>query len=300
MELIMHTSVARRHLEERKQDLSFRRIERMWRRIDDMRRLMDKRASALQAIASVSALIAGFEMVVLVETSFEALDVDQVALTTFAFFSTVVVTLNVLTTITASLLMIRILNFDEKKAVLHQQPVGFSRYWELRCVTEWKLCIRLFLWGFPCFFISLGLMAWMRFHPLIAAPVAVTCVSVAGIIVLLVSTGHNKGVPGFVGSSNMETAETAEAAALPTAQRNPGAEPHVAALGAAAPATHHQHQPSLSATDVEAALAIEAAAHDGKAVSEHLPELGDEYRAYVERGGAEAGHDSWAGSFTHG
>jgi hypothetical protein len=176
-------------------------------------------------------------------------------------------------------------------------------------VTEWKLCIRLFLWGFPNFFVSLGLMAWMRFHAVIAAPVAITCVSVAGLVVLLVSTGHNKGVPGFVGSSNMETADVASkqqqlqqlAAAAgqhSTARYSEAvARAAVAAAGpGAAQATSLSHHNDLSASDVEAARAIDSASHDGKRVTEHLPELGDEYRGYVEHGGE---HDSWAGPYAH-
>jgi hypothetical protein len=202
MELFVHASEAQRHYIARQQDLNFRRIERMWRRVDDTRRLVDKKTIQLQALASLSALTAGFEMVVLVETNLDPKLSNEVLLTLYAASTAATVGLMLLVTAASSLLLVRILNFDEKRAVLHQHQVDFATFWESRCATEWKVCMSLFLWGFPMFFLSLGLMSWLRFSQSLAAAVVTSVVAFLAMVTLRMCTGHHFGVTGFIGASN--------------------------------------------------------------------------------------------------
>lgn len=74
----------------RKQDLRHREIEIAWRTIDDARRLVDKKTQQLEAVLTLSALIAGFSMVVLVESQFDQ-GITNWLLGPFAFSTAAVV-----------------------------------------------------------------------------------------------------------------------------------------------------------------------------------------------------------------
>ena len=75
----------------RNEDLTQRRFENIYRLVDDSRRLVDKKASQLQAIASLSALIAGFAMVVLVESNFTPENLSEWTVFCFATCTALVV-----------------------------------------------------------------------------------------------------------------------------------------------------------------------------------------------------------------
>jgi len=197
MELIFHTSEARRKHAEREQDLAFRALERMWRRIDDTRRLVDKKAQALVAVANLAALVGGFEMVVLIETQFAIPSSNPVALAFFALFSSVAIGAMVIAVATALLLLVRILHFDAVRSVTFDAKLTFARYWQLRCMDEWWLCLLSFFVGLPFFLASLAVMSWLRFGPTMAAPIIVTCVSVISLGVLVRLCGRFRGAPGF-------------------------------------------------------------------------------------------------------
>lgn len=91
MDFLLNVSEARRSYAQRQQDLNFRRLERLHLRIDDVRRLVDKRTEQLKAISGLAALIAGFEMVVLVESNFDPDGVPDGLLVAFGFTTAVVV-----------------------------------------------------------------------------------------------------------------------------------------------------------------------------------------------------------------
>mmetsp|Transcript_8245 Transcript_8245/g.17581 ORF Transcript_8245/g.17581 Transcript_8245/m.17581 type:complete len:261 (-) Transcript_8245:141-923(-) len=163
----------------REEDMKQRALENERHAIDDARRSVDEKAQQLQVLANQSALIAGFSMVVLVESSIPE-DIDGVILTLFGGFTACVIALMLVSTLNATYVLVAILRYD-----CVNREVPFDVFWRKRCEPDWKLALRTFSYGIPLFMITVSLVAWVSFwnhKSVFYSASVVTAISVMGLV----------------------------------------------------------------------------------------------------------------------
>jgi hypothetical protein len=132
-----------------------------------------------------------FFKVVLAETTIPD-DIDPLLLTFFGITSTLVVSLMLISTLTATYNVCAILKYDSVR-----REVTFSDFWFKYCESDWRLTIRCFTLGVPLFMIDLALLGWVVFwkHGVArySASIPVTFVSVFTVIVHLIHTYRKWG-----------------------------------------------------------------------------------------------------------
>jgi len=172
----------------REEDMKQRALDNERRAIDDARRLVDEKTNQLEVLANQSALIGGFSMVVLAETTIPP-DVNPMILTFFGISSTAVVSLMLISTLTATYALCGILKYDTI-----QREIPFSDFWLKYCENDWRVTLRCFSLGVPLFLISLSLVGWTVFWKNEAArypaSISVTCISAFTIFLHLVHTNR--------------------------------------------------------------------------------------------------------------
>lgn len=153
-------------------------------------RLVEEKTQQLKAISNLSALIAGFAMVSLVELDIPA-DISPVLLILFGVATALVVCTMVLTMLTSSMLLVYILNYRR----VTDQP--FKNVWAQKCESDWRLSFGLFKMGVPCFLISLSCIAWIKFTSnhswadlTVSICVTVVCVVSLGFWIVYVKTKY--------------------------------------------------------------------------------------------------------------
>jgi len=161
------------------QKLSTWRAEDNERRlIDNTRRLVDEKTQQLTAISHLSALVAGFSMVVLVELMIPE-NTHAVVQILYAVSTALSVCLNIASMFSCVLMLVGVLKYDSVK-----RTQGFERYWMTHCESEWRLAFLCFILGMPSFLISLAVSAWIKFEDYRSkggasyiAPISVTIIS---------------------------------------------------------------------------------------------------------------------------
>ncbi|GMI49110.1 hypothetical protein TrCOL_g7438 [Triparma columacea] len=182
----------------REEDMKQRALENERRAIDDARRSVDEKAQQLKAISHLSALIAGFAMVVIVEVQIDP-SLSPVLLTIFGLTVSIVVGTMLIAMLNCTLMLVAILRYN---TVLREVP--FGDFWRMRCEEDFKYALRCFNAGVPMFMATLGELGWVTYnsHPNrdVAASI-VTCV--AGITLLLWwSHTERKWTDFLLGGSN--------------------------------------------------------------------------------------------------
>lgn len=127
------------------------------RLIDNTRRLVDEKTQQLAAVSQLSALVAGFSMVVLVELNY-APDCPDILLAFYGLFATTTVCLNVVSMVSCVLMLVGVLKYD---CVRRRQP--FRTYWSLHCEGEWRRAFHCFNWGIPSFLMTICVTGWVKF-----------------------------------------------------------------------------------------------------------------------------------------
>ena len=178
---MVQTLEALRERKVRKEDLQQRKYVNQRMLIDDARRLVDKKSEKLKSIAEIAALIGGFAMVVLVETSIEE-EADSTLLFLFGLFTGLVVCLMFLSLIISALMLVTILNFDAAQSVI-DQTLSFSLFWATRCESDFQFAFTCFKSAIPCFMVSLCTLSWIKFK---STPAVSITVSIISFILLLV------------------------------------------------------------------------------------------------------------------
>eukprot|EP00521_Asterionellopsis_glacialis_P007998 CAMPEP_0195284074 /NCGR_PEP_ID=MMETSP0707-20130614/2412_1 /TAXON_ID=33640 /ORGANISM="Asterionellopsis glacialis, Strain CCMP134" /LENGTH=291 /DNA_ID=CAMNT_0040343369 /DNA_START=142 /DNA_END=1017 /DNA_ORIENTATION=- len=141
----------------REEDMAQRALENERRAIDDARRAVDEKAQQLKAIASNSALIAGFSMVVMVEIAIPD-DLHPALLVVFGCTTAGVVSLMLIAMLNATFMLVAILRYD---CVV--RDVAFHDFWRKRCDSDWRLALRCFAYGVPLFMAVLAQIGWVIF-----------------------------------------------------------------------------------------------------------------------------------------
>jgi len=144
----------------RQEDLSQRKLENERRAIDDARRAVDEKAKQLHTMANQSALIAGFSMIVLVESQVSNKNVHQMLLVSFGYTTALVVSLMLLSMLNTTYMLVAILKYDTIR-----REIPFEDFWLKRCSSDWKFALRSFEMGLALFMILLGQIGWVVFSP---------------------------------------------------------------------------------------------------------------------------------------
>lgn len=113
----------------------------------------------MKNLSHLSALIAGFSMVALVEISFDGKgdlhrDIIYVA---FSTMTALVVCLMLLAMLTSTYTLGAILRYDTV-----QRELPFQPFWKNRCESDWRSSFKMFRWGIKFFIIDLLLIGWVR------------------------------------------------------------------------------------------------------------------------------------------
>lgn len=200
------------------QEVLFRNEERAQRLLINQRREIDEKNEQLRSLANVAALIAGFEVVVLVELQLPSDHaVSEALLALWVFFTSLTVCLMMYSVITCTLIMVAILkrfeiNQDDETVSyeatgetsapgssfnIHLTGVNttselgnFALFWASQCDDDWRRAYSTFTWGVNCFIVSLVFMGWVKFYQYLAPGIVNTCV--CGLFLIYMIVTHYK------------------------------------------------------------------------------------------------------------
>ena len=163
----------------------WREADMIQRKINNLRREMDEKTTQLKAISSLAALVAGFDIVVLVELSIPD-DIPEVLLVLMGSTTALTVCLMTLAFVTSTLMMVGILKaFD-----VHNVKQPFREFWIMRCEEDWMRAFGFFTIGVPCFLLNLALCGWVKFYDYKYAAGAITVI--CGIAIIVWYLTHRK------------------------------------------------------------------------------------------------------------
>ena len=204
------------YMKHREEDMKFRETEIRQRDLTNRRREMDEKNEQLRNISSVSALIAGFSIVVLVQMNIN-LDIPEWILTLLATSCAITVCLMTYAYVTCTLILVGTLkkfevnyNFEEEERLLNisnsfhrmtsqeivQQrsnllKTRFILFWESTCEADWSRAYTAFSLGVPSFLFNMIMVGWVKFLPLLW-PGSVVTVICGSTIIFLFWTSHMK------------------------------------------------------------------------------------------------------------
>ena len=155
----------------REQDLEWRQNEKMVIALDQKERVVDLKCRAMKSIANLSALVAGFTIVMFVELTVDP-SIPHWLVAIYALCSATEVALMAAVMVQATLMLTAVTLMTVKK----NRKAEFVRVWNEKFKDKWSVTFRLFSWAAPIFFLTIGLSAWVKFYNVPAAGIAVTIV----------------------------------------------------------------------------------------------------------------------------
>ncbi len=180
----------------------WREEEVKYRKLEILRRQIDEKVEQLRSIAHLAALIAGFDVVVLIEIEV-APGVPTIMVALFGATSAITVCLMCLCFMICTLMLVGVLKaFDLERA-----KMPFRQFWVVKvsilllesfnrflitlfsdkfdtakkCEEDWMRAFWFFTAGVPLFMINLALAGWVKYFNFIATAVSITVVCVIGI-----------------------------------------------------------------------------------------------------------------------
>jgi len=141
----------------RQEDMQQRAINNERRLIDDARRSVDVHAEQLKAVSHLSALIAGFAMVVMVEIQLPD-RINFLLLLVYGATSASVVGLMLLAMLNCTVMLVAILKYD-----CVNRPIPYHAFWHTRCESDWRFAYQCFSLGVPLFMVVLAQIGWIVF-----------------------------------------------------------------------------------------------------------------------------------------
>ena len=207
-----------RHLEQdwrrrqaawRRADMDQRLVEnarQLWSRfVEKNRRDVEEKSEQLKTLSNLSALLAGFAVVSLVEMQFE--EKEEMAWLVACFGATTALTVGLMVNamVTSSLMLASILKngktyvAEEEEAEfmarcrsfsVHYKPGDrppapkrtFQKHWESRCEDSWQRAFGMFTAGVPCFLANLAFASWLKFDG-VATSITITTIMFVSTIV---------------------------------------------------------------------------------------------------------------------
>ena len=183
----------------REEDMKQRSLENERRAIDDARRFVDEKSQQLKAISHLSALIAGFAMITLVEIQIDD-DLNEWLLIVFGTTTSVVVGCMLIAMLNSTLMLVAILKYDCVK-----REVPFSDFWRLRCEDDFLFSLKAFTRGIPIFMLSLGQVGWVVFHNNQGYVIASSSISIVAFVTITLWFVHTSRKWGdFLMSGNVK------------------------------------------------------------------------------------------------
>jgi len=174
----------------REEDMRQRSIDNIRRQIDDCRRAMDEKCQLLTVVSNLSALIAGFAMVVMIEISYPD-KIHTAQLVLFGTTGAVAISAMLVSMLHCTMMLIAVLKFNSTQ----QDPVRmFDKFWNSRCEDDWRSAYRTFTRGIYCFMLLLAQLGWVifgKYHDVTfyTSSIIITIVAVVTLIWFVVHIG---------------------------------------------------------------------------------------------------------------
>ncbi|CAM9726514.1 unnamed protein product [Ectocarpus sp. 8 AP-2014] len=168
-------------MEFRRRELQWRQEEVWWRGVNDRKREVEEKAKQLEQVASLSALIAGFALVAMVEVNIPS-DVNAVLLIFFGSTAASVVGLMLLAMLSSTFMLVAIMKYDVKAKDRHYP--SFQRFWASRCDSG---CVSVADTRIPLFMGVLAEVGWITLDDgSVAHRVAAGAISVIALLSTLI------------------------------------------------------------------------------------------------------------------
>ena len=223
-------------LQHRKEDMYFRHQEIEQRNLINRRREIDEKIEQLKNIANISALIAGFSMILLVEMQFDESKSPEWLLSLYALATSLSACLMTFAYVTCTLILVGTLkkfevfaSYEEEASFLYlsrrsetgafpNMPPGgggearetfqktrFMLFWETTCEGDWNRAYLAFSLGVPCFLASMSLASWIKFLPLTIPAILISVICGITVLILFWNT-HMKWGKFLTASRTKDTA----------------------------------------------------------------------------------------------
>mmetsp|Transcript_7645 Transcript_7645/g.8780 ORF Transcript_7645/g.8780 Transcript_7645/m.8780 type:complete len:264 (-) Transcript_7645:1606-2397(-) len=149
------------------------------RKLENTRRDIDEKTEQLRSISSLAALVAGFDVVVLIELDIPA-GVPEPLLIFLGITSALTVVLMSLSFVLCTLMLVGILKAFDINSSRRQT---FRDFWILRCEDDWRRAFGYFTAGVPFFMSNLAFASWVKFFNYRWTSSLITIVVAIGIFV---------------------------------------------------------------------------------------------------------------------
>mmetsp|Transcript_21616 Transcript_21616/g.27635 ORF Transcript_21616/g.27635 Transcript_21616/m.27635 type:complete len:283 (-) Transcript_21616:255-1103(-) len=149
------------------------------RTLENTRRDIDEKTEQLRSISSLAALVAGFDVVVLIELDIPN-GTPEVLLAFLGLTSALTVVLMSLSFVLCTLMLVGILKAFDINSSRRQT---FRDFWILRCENDWRKAFGYFTAGVPFFMVNLVFASWVKFFHFKLTSSLITFVVAVGIFV---------------------------------------------------------------------------------------------------------------------
>jgi len=216
----------------REKEMDFRREEILQRILINRRREIDEKNEQLKNIASISSLIAGFSVIVLINISIDLVDSPEWIISIFAATSAFTTCFMTYAFVMCTLILVGTLKKfeqhnskleeikgiedilgaqpDRKKIyenpdVIHFLETRFLVYWSAKCEEDWNRAYNAFTLGVPAFLLNMIFAGYLKFYPDASPAIVITVVCALTIVLLFISAHMKWGIFLQRASSNGDT-----------------------------------------------------------------------------------------------
>eukprot|EP00735_Rhodelphis_limneticus_P011326 TRINITY_DN4410_c0_g1::TRINITY_DN4410_c0_g1_i1::g.7275::m.7275 TRINITY_DN4410_c0_g1::TRINITY_DN4410_c0_g1_i1::g.7275 ORF type:complete len:187 (-),score=6.00,Orai-1/PF07856.7/1.4e-19,Jiraiya/PF15038.1/4.3e+02,Jiraiya/PF15038.1/0.027,7TM_GPCR_Srh/PF10318.4/0.099,7TM_GPCR_Srh/PF10318.4/4.6 TRINITY_DN4410_c0_g1_i1:46-606(-) len=146
------------------------------RQLARQNRFVDEKASMLGTLSQLSAIIAGFCMEILVQSTLPE-HAPNGLLMAFGYTSSFCICMLMTSVVLMALQLIYVLNYRHT----HNGEPFDEKVWYTRCENDWKWAYTTFKLGMVGFLASLALLSWLKFQSSVATSVGITVISTVSI-----------------------------------------------------------------------------------------------------------------------
>ncbi|TMW67130.1 hypothetical protein Poli38472_012246 [Pythium oligandrum] len=164
--------------------------ERRVLKLENEKRIIDARHKQLSAISQLSALLAGFSMVSMVEINLPE-DLNEVLMAFYGVVCCVVFIFMLLAMLTCTLLLLAVTRYvthtlegEVRDLTLIELDLvsPFYAWWLRKCESEWLLAYRFFRLGISVFLVEVALIGWVQFGHSLTTGIIMSTLCFTGIV----------------------------------------------------------------------------------------------------------------------